>query len=93
MQKNSLRFRSVFTAKTGWISHVSIYTFNIKCWSSTENAASTLEQMCRTHLGFSEEELQVSATQNAVVLHIAGNVHSAGPVHGAVDLHVVVYGV
>lgn len=49
--------------------------------------------ICRTHLGFSEEKLQVSATQNAVVLHIAGNVHSAGPVHGAVDLHVVVYGV
>lgn len=46
-----------------------------------------------THLGFSEEELQVSATQNAVVLHVAGNVHSAGAVHGAVHLHVVVDGV
>lgn len=47
----------------------------------------------QTHLGFSEEELQVSATQNAVVLHVAGNVHSAGAVHGAVHLHVVVDGV
>lgn len=45
------------------------------------------------HLGLPEEELKVSATQNAVVLHIAGNVHGAGPVHGAVDLHVVVDGV
>lgn len=45
------------------------------------------------HLGLPEEELQVSAAQNAVVLHIAGNVHGAGPVHGAVDLHVVVDGV
>lgn len=53
----------------------------------------SVKHLQRTHLGFSEEELQVSATQNAVVLHIAGNVHSAGPVHGAVDLHVVVYGV
>lgn len=52
-----------------------------------------MKHLRRTHLGFSEQELQVSATQNAVVLHIAGNVHSAGPVHGAVDLHVVVYGV
>lgn len=46
-----------------------------------------------THLGFSEEELQVSAAQNAVVLHVAGNVHSAAAVHGAVHLHVVVDGV
>lgn len=54
---------------------------------------SDVKHLQRTHLGFSEEKLQVSATQNAVVLHIAGNVHSAGAVHGAVDLHVVVYGV
>lgn len=45
------------------------------------------------HLGFSEEELQVSAAQNAVVLYVAGNVHSAGAVHGAVHLHVVMDGV
>lgn len=46
-----------------------------------------------TDLGFSEEELQVPAAQDAVVLDIAGQVHSAGAVHGAVDLHVAVDGV
>ncbi len=44
----------------------------------------------RTHLGFSEEELQVSAAQDAVVLDVAREVHGAGAVHGAVDLHVAV---
>lgn len=43
-----------------------------------------------THLGFSEEELKVSATQDAVVLHVAREVHGAGAVHGAVHLHVAV---
>lgn len=43
-----------------------------------------------THLGFSEEELQVSAAQDAVVLHVAWKVHGAGAVHGAVNLHVAV---
>lgn len=40
--------------------------------------------------GFSEEELQVSTTEDAVVFDVAGNVHCAGSVHGAMDLHVVV---
>lgn len=44
----------------------------------------------RTHLGFSEEELQVSAAQDAVVLDVAREVHGAGPVHSAVNLHVAV---
>lgn len=65
----------------------SMGTFNIKQLFLSE------DQKGRTHLGFSKEELQVSATQNAVVLHIAGNVHSAGTVHGAMDLHIVVDGV
>lgn len=42
------------------------------------------------HLGLPEEELQVSAAQDAVVLDVAGEVHGAGAVHGAVDLHVAV---
>lgn len=42
------------------------------------------------YLGFSEEELQVSTTEDAVVFDVAGNVHCAGSVHGAMDLHVVV---
>lgn len=42
------------------------------------------------HLGLPEEELQVSAAQDAVVLDVAGKVHGAGAVHGAVDLHVAV---
>lgn len=46
-----------------------------------------------THLGFSEEELQVSAAQDAVVLDVAREVHGAGAVHGAMDLHVAVDGV
>lgn len=65
--------------------------------SRVQNAKSTVSYLkkprVRTHPGFPEEELQVSATQDAVVLHIAGNVHGAGPVHGAVDLHIVVDGV
>lgn len=43
-----------------------------------------------THLGFPQEELQVSAAQDAVVLDVAREVHGAGAVHGAVDLHVAV---
>lgn len=43
-----------------------------------------------THFGFSEEELQVSATQDAVVLNVAREVHSAGAMHSAVNLHVAV---
>lgn len=47
----------------------------------------------QTHLGFPEEELQVSAAQDAVVLDVAREVHGAGTVHGAMDLHVAVDGV
>lgn len=51
-----------------------------------------------THLGLSEEELQVSAAQDAVVPDVAREVQGAGAVHGAahgavdgaVDLHVAV---
>lgn len=43
-----------------------------------------------THLGLSQEELQVSSAQDAVVLHVAREVDGAGAVHGAVDLHVAV---
>lgn len=46
-----------------------------------------------TDLGFPEEELQVAAAQDAVVLDVAGQVHGAGAVHGAVHLHVAVDGV
>jgi len=46
-----------------------------------------------SHLGFSEEDLQVPAAQDAVVLDVAREVHGAGAVHGAVDLHVAVDGV
>ena len=46
-----------------------------------------------THLGLSEEELQVSAAQDAVVLDVAGEVHGAGAMHRAVHLHVAVDGV
>lgn len=42
------------------------------------------------HLGFPQQELQVPAAQDAVVLHVAGQVHVAGAVHGAVNLHVAV---
>lgn len=46
--------------------------------------------MVGTHLGLPEEELQVSATQDPVVLDVAGQVHGAGAVHGAMHLHVAV---
>ncbi len=47
----------------------------------------------RTHLGFPQEELQVPAAQDAVVLDVAREMHSAGAVYGAVNLHVAVDGV
>lgn len=43
-----------------------------------------------SHLCFSQEELQVSTAQNAVVLDVAREVNGAGAVHGAVNLHVAV---
>lgn len=43
-----------------------------------------------THLGFSQEELQVPPAEDAVVLDVAREVHGAGAVHGAVHLHVAV---
>lgn len=47
----------------------------------------------RTNLGFPEQELQVPAAQDAVVLDVARQVHGAGAVHGAVHFHVAVDGV
>lgn len=43
-----------------------------------------------SHLGFSQEELKVSAAQDAVVLDVAGQVDCAGAVYRPVDLHVAV---
>lgn len=42
------------------------------------------------HLGFSQQELQVSAAQDAVVLDVAGQIDGAGTVHRPVDLRVAV---
>lgn len=42
------------------------------------------------HLRFSQEELKVSATKDAVVLNVAREVHGAGAVYCAVNLHVAV---
>lgn len=100
-KKNSVRSLGVFSQLKQQLNHGSVCTFNIKRLHGVKRpAASTAFQILRSfltgfsgHLGFSEEELQVSATQNAVVLHVAGNVHRAGAVHGAVHLHVVVDGV
>lgn len=111
LHSNSAQFKSVFTAKTPWMS-AAFPWFYVYIQHQTVVPLLGLSKpqlrhqprffqiilMCtrtagRTRLGFSEEELQVSATQNAMVLHIAGNVHSAGTVHSAVDLHVVVDGV
>lgn len=56
-------------------------------------ATSAQTKKKRADLCFPEEELQVSAAQDAVVLDVARKVHGAGPVHCAVDLHVAVDGV
>lgn len=45
-------------------------------------------RVCCSHLGLPEEELQVTAAQDAVVSHVAGQVHSAGTVHSGVHLRV-----
>lgn len=41
-----------------------------------------------SHLSFSQEELQVSAAQDAVVLDVVREIHGAGAVHRPVDFHV-----
>lgn len=43
-----------------------------------------------SHLRFSQEELKVSAAEDAVVLNVAREVHGAGAVYCAVNLHVAV---
>lgn len=60
---------------------------NFQSWRTASS------QQGGTDLGFPEEELQVAAAQDAVVLDVAGQVHGAGAVHGAVHLHVAVDGV
>jgi hypothetical protein len=52
--------------------------------------ASAKSKNLGSDLGLPEEELQVSAAQDAVVLDVAGQVDGAGAVHGAVHLHVAV---
>lgn len=42
------------------------------------------------HLCFSEQELQISSAEDAVVLDVAREVHGAGAVDGAVNFHVAV---
>lgn len=41
-----------------------------------------------SYFGLTEQELQVSSAQDAVVLDVAGQVHSAAAVDGRVHLHV-----
>lgn len=41
-----------------------------------------------SNLGLSQQELQVSSAQDAVVLHVAGQVDCAGAVDCAVNFHV-----
>ncbi|KAA8579559.1 hypothetical protein FQN60_006652 [Etheostoma spectabile] len=59
----------------------------------TRSAQHNTTRAGETHPGFPEEELQVSAAQDAVVLDVARKVHGAGAVHGAMDVHVAVDGV